>query len=48
MALGAMAHRGNGRLTFDPKTRQVTNHKVANELLAGVPPRKGWEGYYRL
>ena len=28
--------------------KKITNHKLANELLAGVPPRKGWEQYYKL
>ena len=48
MALGVIAQRVNAKLTFDPATRQITNHKVANGLLAGVSPRKGWEQYYRL
>ena len=24
------------------------NHKLANDLLKGFPPRKGWEQYYKL
>ena len=48
MALGVIAQRVNAKLDFDPATRQITNHKVANELLAGVPARKNWEQYYRL
>ena len=48
MALGVIAQRVNAKLTFDPVTKQITNHKLANELLAGVPPRKGWEQYYTL
>lgn len=48
MALGVIAQRVNAKLEFDPKTKQITNHKVANELLKGVPPRKGWEEFYRL
>jgi len=48
MALGVIAQRVNGKLSFDPKTRRITNHKVANGLLNGVTPRKGWEQYYRL
>ena len=48
MALGVIAQRVNAKLTFDPVTKQITNHKLANELLAGVPPRKGWEQYYQL
>ena len=48
MGLGVIAQRVNAKLTFDPVRRQITNHKVANELLKGVPPRKGWEQYYRM
>ena len=48
MALGVIAQRVNAKLSFDPNTQQITNHKVANGLLAGVPPRKGWEQYYKL
>jgi hypothetical protein len=38
----------NARLSFDPATKQITNHQVANGLLAGVPPRKDWEQFYQL
>jgi len=48
MALGVIAQRVNAKLAFDPATKQITNHKVANGLLAGVPPRKDWEQYYKL
>ena len=48
MALGVIAQRVNAKLAFDPATKQITNHKVANELLAGVPPRPDWEQYYKL
>ncbi len=48
MGLGVIAQRVNAKLVFDPARRQITNHKVANELLKGVPPRKGWEQYYRM
>jgi predicted dehydrogenase len=48
MAIGIIAQRVNAKLTFDPVTKQITNHKVANGLLAGVPPRKDWEQYYQL
>jgi len=48
MALGIIAQRVNAKLAFDPATKQITNHPAANELLAGVPPRKEWEQYYRL
>jgi predicted dehydrogenase len=48
MALGVIAQRLNTTLAFDPATRKITNHKAANELLAGVPPRKEWAQYYKL
>jgi predicted dehydrogenase len=48
MALGILAQRVNSKLSFDIATKQITNHKVANELLNGVPPRKEWRQYYKL
>lgn len=46
--LGTLAQRLNTKLTFDRTTQQITNNAVANELLQGPPPRKGWEEFYRL
>jgi len=48
MALGVIAQRVGGKLTFDRTSQQITSNKAANELLAGVPPRKEWEQYYKL
>jgi hypothetical protein len=48
MALGVIAQRLNKKIVFDRATRQVTNDKTANELLAGPKPRPGWEQYYKL
>jgi predicted dehydrogenase len=48
MALGVIAQRVNARLAFDPATKQITNHKVANGLLTGVTPRDGWDEFYKL
>ena len=48
MGLGVLAQRVNAKLIFDPATRRITNHKLANELLAGAPPRKEWEPFYRI
>lgn len=48
MALGVLAQRLNTKLLFDPKTRQITNDAMGNQLLVGPPPRKGWEEYYRM
>ncbi len=46
--LGVLAQRLNAKLAFDRKTKKITNNKIAQQLLAGPPPRKGWEQYYRL
>lgn len=48
MAIGILAQRVNAKLTFDPTSKQITNHKLANELLAGAPPRKEWEQFFKL
>ena len=48
MALGIIAQRVNASLKFDRATKQITNHKLANALLFGAPPRKDWEQYYKL
>jgi hypothetical protein len=45
--LGVIAQRLGGKLRFDPRTKRITNNYQANRLLA-VPPRRGWEKYYRL
>ncbi len=46
--LGVLAQRLNTDLKFDRKKEKITNNKLANELLTGEPPRKGWEEYYKL
>lgn len=46
--LGVIAQRLGGKLDFDRKTKQITNNTIANQLLVGPPPRKGWEQYYKL
>lgn len=48
MALGVISQRVNAPVKFDAKRKRITNHKVANELLKGVPPRKEWEQFYRM
>ncbi|MCU0771072.1 MAG: Gfo/Idh/MocA family oxidoreductase [Verrucomicrobia bacterium] len=48
MALGIIAQRLNRKLVFDRQTTQITNDKLAQDLLAGPPPRKGWEEFYRV
>jgi predicted dehydrogenase len=46
--LGVLAQHLNGELKFDRKTKQITNNKMANQMLVGQPPRKGWEQYYKV
>jgi len=46
--LGTLAQRLDAKLLFDRNTKQITNHELANQLLVGTPPRKGWEEYYKL
>jgi len=48
MALGIIAQHVNEKVKFDLKTRRITNHKVADALLDGAPPRQEWEQYYKL
>jgi predicted dehydrogenase len=46
--LGVLAQRLSTKLIFDRETKQITNNDIANKLLVGTPPRKGWEEYYKL
>lgn len=46
--LGTLAQRLNTTLKFNRKTKQITNNPLANDLLQGPPPRKGWEEFYKL
>jgi hypothetical protein len=46
--LGTIAQRLNTKIEFNRKTKQITNNQLANKLLVGTPPRKGWEEFYKL
>ena len=46
--LGVLAQRLNTKLVFDRETKQITNNPLANLLLVGEVPRKGWEEFYKL
>jgi len=48
LVLGCIAQRLNTKIKFDRATKQITNDKVANELLVGPPPRQGWEQFYKV
>jgi len=47
-SLGVMAQRLNAPLRFDRNTKEVTNNPFANAMLTGIPPRKGWEEFYKI
>ena len=47
-SLGVMAQKLGVKIEFDRKKKKITNNKLANSLLAGPPPRKGWEQYYKI
>ncbi len=46
--LGVIAQRMNTQLFFDPRLKRFTNNEFANSMLAGMPPRKGWEDFYKI
>ena len=46
--LGVIAQRLGGELEFDLKTKRITNNKLADALIEGPPPRKGWEEFYKI
>lgn len=47
-SLGVMAQRLNTTIKFDRNTKEITNNPFANAMLTGIPPRSGWEEYYKL
>lgn len=46
--LGVLAQQLNAKLLFNRETKQITNNKLANELLVGTKPRKEWKEFYKL
>jgi predicted dehydrogenase len=46
--LGVLAQQLDTKLLFDRQTKRITNNKLANELLTGTRPRKGWAEFYKL
>lgn len=46
--LGVLAQRLGTKLEFDRETKKITNNPLANFLLQGAAPRKGWEEFYEL
>jgi hypothetical protein len=47
-SLGVISQRLGGTIDFDRATGKITNSETANALLAGPPPRTGWEQFYKL
>jgi len=48
LLLGVICQYLNQNLEFDPKTKQFKGNDIANAMLHGPTPRKGWEEFYRL
>lgn len=48
MNLGVIAQRLDTTFKFDRFTGEIVDNPFANALLAGTPPRMGWEEYYKL
>lgn len=46
--LGVLSQRMNRKLVIDRSTNRIVNDAEANQMLAGLPPRKGWEQYYNI
>ncbi|MDR6737023.1 Gfo/Idh/MocA family protein [Sphingobacterium sp. 2149] len=46
--LGVIAQRLNSKLVLNTQTKEIVNDKFANALLAGPPPARGWEQYYKM
>ena len=44
--IAALTDLGDGY--FARKTGRITDNKVADQLLVGPPPRKGWEEFYKI
>lgn len=47
-SLGIIAIRTQSKIQFDARTKTIANNAFANALLTGMPPRKGWEEFYKL
>jgi predicted dehydrogenase len=47
-SLGVMAQRLNTQLLLDRNAKQITNNAFANSMLTQIPPRKGWEQFYKI
>lgn len=48
MAIGVIAQQVNAKVVFDRRSKRITNHRAADELLDGPPPPRGWEQFYKM
>ncbi|MDL2278226.1 Gfo/Idh/MocA family oxidoreductase [Parabacteroides sp. OttesenSCG-928-G07] len=46
--LGVLSQWLGEKIVFDRETKLITNNPIANQLLRGAVPRKGWEEYYKV
>lgn len=46
--LGVVSQWTGEKILFDRETKQITNNPLANQLLWGAVPRRGWEEFYKL
>ncbi len=46
--LGVLSQQLGTKLLFDRETKRITNNSLANQMLYGVIPRRGWEEYYKV
>ena len=46
LMLGVIAQYLNEGFNFDRSTKRITNNPLADAMLEGPAPRKGWESYY--
>ncbi|MDR1645676.1 MAG: Gfo/Idh/MocA family oxidoreductase [Tannerellaceae bacterium] len=46
--LGVLSQLLGEKLLFDRATKRITNNALANQMLYGNLPRKGWESYYKI
>ena len=47
LCLGVIAQRLRASFHFDRESGHITDNAFADALLAGPPPRRGWEDYYK-
>ena len=46
--LGVVSQWTGQKIVFERETKQITNNPLANQLLWGAVPRRGWEEFYEL